>query len=86
MGTPVWLHDGIICAGETYKDKVRLTVAKGASLKDPKQLFTSSLDGNTRRAIDVYEEDTLNTIAFKALVREAIALSGVGKAMASKKK
>ena len=75
MGAPVWSHDGIICTGESYKDKVKLTFAKGASLKDPTGLFNSSLDGNTRRAIDILEGETVDTSAFKALVREAIALN-----------
>ncbi|MGJ7507209.1 DUF1801 domain-containing protein [Variovorax sp. GT1P44] len=76
MGTPVWSHDGIICTGETYKDKVKLTFAKGASLKDPSRLFNSSLDGNTRRAIDILEGEEVDASAFKALVHEAIALNG----------
>src|SRR4249920_406763 len=75
MGTPVWSHDGIICTGETYKDKVKLTFAKGASLKDPAGLFNSSLDGNVRRAIDILEGEEVQATAFKALVREAIALN-----------
>jgi len=74
-GVPVWSHDGIICTGETYKDKVKLTFAKGAKLKDPKKLFNSSLDGNLRRAIDLFEGDKLSVTAFKALVREAVALN-----------
>ena len=73
MGVPVWEHDGIICTGETYKDKVKLTFANGASLKDPKGLFNSSLDGNTRRAIDFRESEAVDAEAFKALVREAVA-------------
>ncbi len=79
IGTPVWSHDGIICTGETYKDKVKLTFAKGASLKDPKQLFNSSLDGNMRRAIDIHEGEAVSTTAFKALIREAIACNSGGK-------
>jgi hypothetical protein len=75
MGTPVWSHDGIICTGETYKSVVKLTFAKGASLKDPAGLFNSSLEGNVRRAIDIHEGETLDAAAFKALVREAIALN-----------
>ena len=75
MGTPVWSHDGIICTGESYKKAVKLTFAKGASLKDPSGLFNSSLDGNTRRAIDIHEGETVDASAFKALVREAIALN-----------
>src|SRR5579864_6752251 len=85
MGTPVWSHDGIICTGETYKDKVKLTFAKGASLKDPAGLFNSSLDGNVRRAIDILEGEEVKATAFKALVREAMALNSAGKAKASKK-
>ena len=72
-GVPVWSHDGIICTGETYKDKVKLTFAKGAALKDPKRLFNSSLDGNVRRAIDIREGESVDETALKALVREAIA-------------
>jgi hypothetical protein len=75
MGTPVWEHDGIICTGESYKSVVKLTFAKGAQLKDPKKLFNSSLDGNVRRAIDIREGETINETAFKALIREAIALN-----------
>lgn len=74
-GTPVWSHDGIICTGETYKNAVKLTFAKGASLKDPAHLFNSSLDGNVRRAIDIHEGDTIDESAFKALIREAVALN-----------
>ena len=72
-GVPVWEHDGIICTGETYKDKVKLTFAYGASLDDPKRLFNSSLDGGTRRAIDFREGDSVDEDAFKALIRAAIA-------------
>jgi len=72
---PVWSHDGIICTGETYKAKVKLTFAKGASLKDPAGLFNSSLDGNTRRAIDLGEGDAIDEAAFKALIRAAAALN-----------
>jgi hypothetical protein len=75
MGTPVWEHDGIICTGESYKQVVKLTFMKGASLKDPKKLFNSSLDGNARRAIDIREGEKINEAAFKALVKEAIALN-----------
>jgi hypothetical protein len=78
-GTPVWSHDGIICTGETYKDKVKLTFAKGASLKDPAGLFNASLDGNTRRAIDLHEGEDVDSSAFKALVRQAVALNSAGK-------
>jgi len=83
MGTPVWSHDGIICTGESYKDKVKLTFAKGAKLKDPSHLFNSSLDGNVRRAIDIHIGEAVDEVAFKALVREAVALNSSGK---SKKK
>ena len=75
LGVPVWSHGGIICTGETYKDKVKLTFARGAALKDPAGLFNSSLDGNTRRAIDVHEGDAIDDEALKALVREAVALN-----------
>jgi hypothetical protein len=85
MGTPVWSHKGIICTGETYKGKVKLTFAKGASLKDPAHLFNSSLDGNVRRAIDILEGETVDEAAFKALVQEAVALNSSGKPKASKK-
>jgi len=74
-GVPTWEHDGIICTGETYKDKVKLTFAKGASLDDPGGLFNSSLDGNVRRAIDIFEGDKVNERAFKSLVRDAAALN-----------
>ena len=86
MGTPVWSHDGIICTGETYKDKVKLTFAKGASLKDPERLFNSSLDGNTRRAIDIPEGKSVDETAFKALIRQAAALNGAPKSKPAKKK
>ncbi|MCU1228716.1 MAG: hypothetical protein JWO97_1600 [Acidobacteria bacterium] len=85
MGTPIWSHDGIICTGESYKKVVKLTFAKGASLKDPKGLFNSSLEGNVRRAIDIHEGEELDASAFKALVREAIALNKAGKSKSSKK-
>jgi hypothetical protein len=74
-GTPVWSHNGIICTGETYKDKVKLTFAKGASLDDPSELFNSSLDGNVRRAIDIHETDSIDEAAFMAIVRAAVALN-----------
>src|SRR3954465_9071908 len=74
-GTPTWSHDGIICTGETYKAIVKLTFAKGASLKDPARLFNSSLEGNVRRAIDIHEGEEVRESAFKALVREAVALN-----------
>jgi|SRR5436190_16544967 len=73
MGTPVWSHDGIICTGESYKSVVKLTFAKGASLKDPARLFNSSLDGNVRRAIDIHEGEKLDEGAFKSLIRAAVA-------------
>jgi len=85
MGTPVWSHDGIICTGESYKSIVKLTFLKGASLKDPAKLFNSSLDGNARRAIDIHEGEEVDANAFKALVRQAVALNGSGKAKPSKK-
>ena len=75
LGVPVWEHDGIICTGETYKDKVKLTFAKGASLEDPSRLFNASLDGNVRRAIDFREGDTIDEKALKALVRAAVELN-----------
>jgi hypothetical protein len=84
-GTPVWSHDGIICTGESYKSVVKLTFAKGASLKDPAHLFNSSLEGNTRRAIDIHEGEEVREAAFKALVREAVALNR-SKAKRPKKK
>jgi len=73
LGVPVWEHGGILCTGETYKDKVKLTFARGASLADPARLFNASLDAGTRRAIDLFEGDTIDAEAFKALVREAVA-------------
>ena len=79
MGTPVWSHGGILCTGETYKAVVKLTFAKGASLRDPSRLFNSSLDGNTRRAIDLREGDTIDEAALKDLVRAAAALNLEGK-------
>src|SRR5450631_4421913 len=85
MGTPVWSHDGIICTGESYKNVVKLTFAKGASLKDPARLFNSSLDGNTRRAIDIHEGEKVDESAFKALLRDAVALNSSGKSKPSKK-
>ena len=78
MGTPVWSHDGIICTGESYKDKVKLTFAKGASLKDPAGLFNASLDGNVRHAIDIHKGEEVDESAFKALVRQAVALNSSG--------
>ena len=84
-GTPVWSHDGIICTGESYKSVVKLTFAKGASLKDPARLFNSSLDGNVRRAIDIHEGEEVDESAFKALVRQAAALNASPKSKASKR-
>lgn len=72
---PVWSHDGIICTGETYKDKVKMTFAKGASLKDPSGLYNSSLEGNTRRAIDIHQGEEIDAEALKALIREAVDLN-----------
>ncbi len=85
-GTPVFSHDGIICTGETYKDKVKLTFAKGASLDDPKDLFNASLEGNARRAIDIGEGETVNATHFKALVRAAVALNQASHKAKSKPK
>ena len=79
MGTPVWSHDGIICTGESYKNVVKLTFAKGASLKDPARLFNSSLAGNARRAIDIHEGEEVDESAFKALIRQAVSRNGSGK-------
>jgi hypothetical protein len=84
-GIPVWSHDGIICTGETYKKVVKLTFAKGASLKDPARLFNSSLEGNVRRAIDIHEGEEVAEPAFQALVRQAVAFNSSGKAKTSKK-
>jgi hypothetical protein len=78
-GTPVWSHDGIICTGESYKSVVKLTFARGAALRDPAHLFNSSLDGNLRRAIDIHEGEEVDASAFKALVRQAVALNSSGK-------
>ena len=77
-GVPVWEHDGIICTGETYKEVVKLTFAKGASVPDPTGLFNSSLEGNTRRAIDLRQGEEIDELAFKALIREAVALNATG--------
>jgi hypothetical protein len=76
MGTPVWSHDGIICTGESYKEVVKLTFARGAKLADPSRLFNSSLEGNTRRAIDIHEGEKVDASAFKALIKAAVALNG----------
>jgi hypothetical protein len=78
-GIPVWSHDGILCTGESYKKVVKLTFAKGASLKDPARLFNSSLEGNVRRAIDIHEGEEVNESAFQTLVREAVAFNSSGK-------
>ena len=85
MGTPVWSHDGIICTGESYKNVVKLTFAKGASLKDPARLFNSSLDGNVRRAIDIHEGEDVEASAFKALFRQAVVLNASGTSKPAKK-
>lgn len=85
MGTPVWSHGGIICTGESYKDKVKLTFAKGASLPDPAGLFNASLEGNMRRAIDIFEGEEVDEAAFEALVRQAVALNSAGKPKPAKK-
>ena len=84
MGVPIWSHDGIICTGETYKSVVKLTFAKGASLKDPTRLFNSSLEGNTRRAIDIREGEKVDESAFKTLIRQAVALNSSVKSKPSK--
>jgi hypothetical protein len=85
MGTPVWSHGGILCTGESYKQVVKLTFAKGASLQDPARLFNSSLEGNTRRAIDIHEGEEVDGSAFKELIRQAAALNCSGKPKPSKK-
>jgi hypothetical protein len=84
-GVPVWSHDGIICTGESYKKVVKLTFAKGAALKDPARLFNSSLEGNVRRAIDIGEGEEVDGAAFRALVRQAVALNSAGKSKSPKK-
>src|SRR5437773_10321459 len=84
-GVPVWSDAGIICTGETYKNVVKLTFAKGASLEDPTRLFNPSLDGNVRRAIDIHEGEKVDASAFKALIRQAVALNSSGKSKPSKK-
>jgi hypothetical protein len=86
MGTPVWTHDGGICTGESYKSVVKLTFFKGASLKDPAKLFNSSLDGNTRRAIDIHEGEEIDEDAFKSLIRAAVALNTSGRKKSAKRK
>lgn len=83
-GTPVFSHGGIVCTGETYKNVVKLTFAKGASLKDPARLFNSSLEGNVRRAIDIHEGETINEAALKELIRAAVALNLEGKSKAKR--
>jgi hypothetical protein len=85
MGNPVWSHDGIICTGESYKSVVKLTFAKGVSVEDPARLFNASLDGKVRRAIDIHEAEEVDESAFKALVRQAIALNSSGKSKPSRK-
>lgn len=85
-GVPVWEHDGIICTGETYKSAVKLTFARGASLEDPAGLFNSSLEGNTRRAIDIHDGDKINEKALKALIRAAVALNTSARAARPQKK
>ena len=85
MGTPIWSHDGILCTGESYKDKVKLTFAKGASLEDPARLFNSSLEGNTRRAIELHQGEELDESAFKALIRQAVAFNSASKSKPSRK-
>jgi len=86
MGTPVWSHDGIVCTGESYKQVVKLTFARGASLKDPKKLFNSSLEGNTRRAIDIHEGEKIDEAAFKQLIRAAVAANSSARAERAAKK
>jgi hypothetical protein len=86
MGTPVWSHDGIVCTGETYKSVVKMTFAKGASLKDPSGLFNSSLEGNTRRAIDFHEGEKLKVAPLKALIRAAVSLNASSKKPAPAKR
>ena len=85
-GTPVWSHDGIVCTGESYKQVVKLTFARGASVKDPKKLFNSSLEGNTRRAIDLREGEKINEAAFKQLIRTAVAANSAALAQRAAKK
>ena len=85
-GVPVWSHDGIVCTGETYKQAVKLTFARGASIEDPKKLFNASLEGNTRRAIDLREGETINEAAFKQLIRAALAANSAARAQRAAKK
>ena len=84
MGTPIWEHDGILCTGESYKKAIKLTFARGAALADPARLFNSSLEGNTRRAIDIHEGEVVDAAAFKALIRRAVALNTQVKAKPAK--
>jgi hypothetical protein len=86
MGTPVWSHDGGVCTGESYKQVVKLTFHRGASIKDPKKLFNSSLEGNTRRAIDLREGEKINEAAFKQLIRAAVAANSAARAQRAAKK
>jgi hypothetical protein len=86
MGTPVWSHDGIVCTGESYKQVVKLTFARGASIKDPKTLFNSSLEGNTRRAIDIHEGEKVNEAAFKQLIRAAVEANSAALAQRAARK
>jgi hypothetical protein len=86
MGTPVWSHDGIVCTGESYKQVVKLTFARGASIEDPKKLFNSSLEGNTRRAIDLREGEKIKEAAFKQLIRAAVAANAAARAQRAAKK
>jgi hypothetical protein len=86
MGTPVWSHDGGVCTGESYKQVVKLTFFRGASIKDPKELFNSSLEGNTRRAIDLREGEKINEAAFKQLIRAAVAVNSAARAQRAAKK
>jgi hypothetical protein len=86
MGTPVWSHDGGVCTGESYKQVVKLTFFRGASIKDPKKLFNSSLEGNTRRAIDLREGEKINEAAFKQLIRAAVAANSAARAQRAAKK
>jgi hypothetical protein len=85
-GTPVWSHDGIVCTGESYKQLVKLTFARGAAIKDPKKLFNSSLEGNVRRAIDIREGEKINEAAFKRLIRAAVSANAAPRAKRAKKK
>ena len=86
MGTPVWSHDGIVCTGETYKQVVKLTFARGASIADPKKLFNASLEGNTRRAIDIREGEKIDEAAFRQLIRVAVAANSAALAQRAAKK